>query len=62
MLKIRITGPMEQLELIKRDTGQPWQRSYPNRGGDPCGRIYLELSDNLAVVKFLRALKAGTTI
>jgi len=59
MLKIRIMGPMEHLELIKKETKQPWQRSYPNRGGDPNGRLYLEL-DSLGVVRFLKALKTGT--
>lgn len=61
MLKIRIMGPMEQLELIKRDTCQEWQRSYPNRGGDPNGRLYLEL-DSSGVIRFLKALKDGTSV
>lgn len=50
---------MEHLELIKKETKQPWQRSYPNRGGDPNGRLYLEL-DSTGVIRFMRALKIGT--
>lgn len=54
-MKIRIMGDMAQLNELKKDLGQPWQRTYANRGGDPHGRLYLEL-DSMQSIRFLRAL------
>ena len=58
MLKIRVMGDVAQLEQMKVELGQPWQRVYPNRGGNPDGRLYPELGC-LETVRFLKAMKGA---
>jgi hypothetical protein len=60
MLKIRVMGPMAQLEGLKGEIGQDWHRLYKNRGSDPDGRLYLEL-DTMETIRFLRAMKGSVT-
>lgn len=60
MLKIRVMGPMAQLEAIKQELGQQYHQVYKNRGGDPNGRLYLEF-DSLESVRFMRAVKTAAT-